>query len=290
MKKLLLFLGILLLCNTTAQASCEDFSCPTDTRLSNKFVRGIGTVTGTNFLVEKTAQSILRKQIEKEAQGKFNVKLDSFSLSDLKAGRFKFLQIIGQEVVAEDVYLSYLKLKTMCDYNYITLDKKNNLITFKENFGMSFFMGISEDDLNNTMNSISYKKLVDEVNNFGKTYHIFNITSTNIKLRNNQLMYILEISIPFIKNKQNIVVSSDINVYNGKIYLTKTNIINKHFNLDLGNLSYIMNYVNPLNFSLKILKNKDADLIVENAVIKNNRIDINGKIIVLKDVVTENKE
>ena len=52
----------------------------------------------------------------------------------------------------------------------------------------------------------------------------------------------------------------------------------------------MVNYLNPLSFSLGILENKDATLTVKDAVIKDNRIDIDGTIIVLKDVVTECKE
>ena len=55
-------------------------------------------------------------------------------------------------------------------------------------------------------------------------------------------------------------------------------------------MSYIMNNLNPLNFSLNVLKNKYGTLTVKNAVIKDNRIDIDGTIIVLKDMVTQNKE
>lgn len=99
-----------------------------------------------------------------------------------------------------------------------------------------------------------------------------------------------QVAFPFINTKQNIVVSSDVNVSNGKLYLSHTRVINDFISVDLGKVSDMLNYLNPLSFSLSILENKDATLTVKDAVIKDNRIDIDGTIIVLKDVVTECKE
>lgn len=58
--------------------------------------------------------------------------------------------------------------------------------------------------------------------------------------------------------------------------------------MDLSNAAYAINYLNPLNFTLKILENKDADMQVNEAVIKDNKINVDGTILVLKDVVTKN--
>lgn len=290
MKKFLAILGILMLGGTSGFAACDEFMCPSTLQLSSGISRGLSTITGTNLLATKTAQTILKSQIQKEAQGDFDVKLKSFSLSDLKAGRFKSLEITGKNIVADDVYLSMLKLKTICDYNYIVVDSKNKTTTFKEDFGMAFATTITETDLNNTMNANGYKSLIDEINSAGKSYKLFNITNSQAKLRNNKLMYIVQVQIPLINTMQKIVVSSDVNINKGKLYLSHTQILNNYFSVDLSNLSYIINYLNPLNFSLSILENKDATLTVREAVIKDNKIDIDGTIIVLKDVVTESKE
>ena len=183
-----------------------------------------------------------------------------------------------------------LKLKTICDYNYIVVDSKNKTTTFKEDFGMAFATTITETDLNNTMNANGYKSLIDEINSAGKSYKLFNITNSQAKLRNDKLMYIVQVQIPLINTTQKIVIASDVNVNNGKLYLSHTQILNNYFSVDLSNLSSVINCLNPLNFSLSILENKDATLTVREAVIKDNKIDIDGTIIVLKDVVTESKE
>ncbi|MBS6603084.1 MAG: hypothetical protein KH301_04945 [Brachyspira sp.] len=291
MKKFLISLGIVTITALAANARCDEtFICPSEMHLSGRFSRGLSAITGSNFLATKTVESILKNQIKKEAKGNFDVNLQSYSLPDLKAGRFKSLEITGENVVADNIYLSRLTLKTLCDYNYISYNAKNKTAIFKEDFGMAFSTSITEEDLNNTMNSNGYKELIAEINSIGKNYNLFKISEAKAEFKDNKFLYVFKVVIPILNLKQNIVISSDINVSNGRLYLYNTKIINDIFSVDLSQMSYIMNHLNPLNFSLNVLKNKYGTLTVKNAVIKDNRIDIDGTIIVLKDMVTQNKE
>lgn len=290
MKKLMLALGILLFSANITFAGCLTFQCPTNPELSNGFARALSNATGTNFLAEKAAQSIIKSQIKKEAKGSFNVKVDSFSVPDLKAGRFKGLEITGKNIITDDVYLSYLKLKTLCDYNYIVVDSKNNTATFKEDFGMAFAASVTENDLNNTMKAAGYNALIDELNSIGGSFNLFKITTSHVKIRDNKFMYVVQVAFPFVNTKKDVVLTADINVHNGKIIFSHTKLINDYFAMDLSSAAYAINYLNPLNFTLKILENKDADMQVEEAVIKDNQINVDGTILVLKDVVTETKD
>ncbi len=290
MNKIILLLGILLVTANMSFADCLTFQCPSNPALSNGFARALSNATGTNFIAEKAAQSIIKNQIKKEAKGTFNVKVDSFSVPDLKAGRFKGLEITGRDIVADDVYLSYLKLKTLCDYNYIVVDSKNKTATFKEDFGMAFAASLTENDLNNTMKAAKYNALIDELNAVGGSFNLFKIRNSIVKIRSNKFMYVVQVEFPFVNTKKDIVLSADINVHNGKIIFSHTKLINNYFAMDLSNAAYAINYLNPLNFTLKILENKDADMQVEEAVIKDNKINVDGTILVLKDVVTETKE
>lgn len=290
MKKLMLALGILLFSANITFAGCLTFQCPSNPELSNGFARALSNATGTNFIAEKAAQSIIKNQIKKEAKGSFNVKVDSFSVPDLKAGRFKGLEITGKDIITDDVYLSYLKLKTLCDYNYIVVDSKNNTATFKEDFGMAFAASVTENDLNNTMKAAGYNALIDELNSIGGSFNLFKITTSHVKIRDNKFMYVVQVAFPFVNTKKDVVLTADINVHNGKIIFSHTKLINDYFAMDLSSAAYAINYLNPLNFTLKILENKDADMQVEEAVIKDNQINVDGTILVLKDVVTETKD
>lgn len=290
MKKLAVIFVMLLMSTVAANADCSDFQCPAEYKTSNGFSKFMGSVTGTNFVARKTAESIVKKSIERNSKGDFDVEIDSFSAADLAAGRFKSLKITGKNIVSDDVYLSYLNLKTICDYNYIIYNKKNKTATFKENFGMTFGAVMTEDDINNSMNSTSYKRLLDDINTIGKNTMLYNIKSSRVQFANNKLLYVLKVGFPLVGGTKTIVISSDVNVHNGKIILAETEVMNEKLKIDLSKITYLLNNLNPLNFSLKILENKDANLQVQEAVIKDNKINVNGIITVDKDVVTECKD
>lgn len=292
MKKLLISVITIMIFGLSANAQCSytDFQCPQNYKTSSGFSKFMGSVTGANFIARKAGESIIKKSIKNDAEGDFDVKLESFSAADLAAGRFKSLSITGKNIVSDDVYLSYLNLKTICDYNYIVLDKKNNTATFKEDFGMTFGAVMTESDINNSMQNKEYKYLIDEINSLGKSISLFNIQSAKVKIKNNKFMYVIKIAFPMFGMSKSVVITSDINVHNGRIIFTQTNVVNDYVKMDLSKITYLLNYLNPLNFSLRILENKDADMQIQEAVIKNDKIYVNGIITVDKDVVTECKE
>lgn len=292
MKKLLISVIMIMIFGLSANAQCNytDFQCPQNYKTSSGFSKFMGSVTGANFIARKAGESIIKKSIKNDAEGDFDVKLESFSAADLAAGRFKSLSITGKNIVSDDVYLSYLNLKTICDYNYIVLDKKNNTATFKEDFGMIFGAVMTESDINNSMQNKEYKYLIDEINSLGKSISLFNIQSAKVKIKNNKFMYVIKIAFPMFGMSKSVVITSDINVHNGRIIFTQTNVMNDYVKMDLSKITYLLNYLNPLNFSLRILENKDADMQIQEAVIKNDKIYVNGIITVDKDVVTECKE
>ncbi|MBO8430212.1 hypothetical protein IAC76_02380 [Spirochaetes bacterium] len=292
MRKFLIALSVIILCGCSVNAQCNysDLKCPQNYKTANGFAKFMGSVTGANFIARKAGESIIKKSIKNDAEGDFDVKLESFSAADLAAGRFKSLSITGKNIVSDDVYLSYLNLKTICDYNYIVLDKKNNTATFKEDFGMTFGAVMTESDINNSMKNKEYQYLIDEINSLGKSIALFNIQSAKVKIKNNKFMYVIKIAFPMFGLSKSLVITSDINVHNGKIIFTHTDVMNDYVKIDLSKITYLLNQLNPLNFSLRILENKDADMKIQEAVIKNDKIYVNGIITVDKDVVTECKE
>lgn len=290
MKKILTVISIMTVFAAAANAGCESFQCPANYKTSNGVSKFFGSVTGTNFVANKAAEAILKSSIQKEADGDFDVKLESFSAADLAAGRFKSLTVTGRNVSADDVYISYLKLKTICDFNHIVVDNKKKSAVFKEDFGMTFGAILTESDINNSMNSTIYKEMIEDINELGRNSKLFNITSAKVKILNNKFLYIVKVKFPLIGTSKSIVISSNINVHNGKIIFTQTNVMNNILNVDLSKITYLLNNLNPLNFSLRILENKDADMMVQEAVIKDDKIYVNGIITVDKDVVAERKD
>lgn len=284
MKKIIFILALLLSASQMSMAiECQNSCCTEPYDLTSGFSRFVSTVTGQNFIAEKVGESLVKKAIKKNiVSGKISANLDSYSTRDLKAGRFQSLEITGKDVDIEGIYISYFNAKTLCNFNYIAKDKDNNYIV-KENIPIVFKTEITEEDLNKTMNSSDYKRLIDDINSIGGSLNIFQIISTSVKLKNGKMYYIVRYAMPFVRKSKEVVISSDINVENGKIVLANTNFVKNNSLMDIDKFSSILNYINPLDFSAKILENKDANFNIKNVKITDQKINIDGIITVLKD-------
>lgn len=292
MKKIICLFLMLILSSLTVHAKTSDclFDCASPHGLSPVPLRLLTNATGSNILAEKVAQSIIKKEIKKTADGKYKVSLKSYSVADLKNGRFKSLEIEGKNIVVDGVAVSYFDAKTLCSFNYIEPDKKTNSATFKEDFLMGYTITLNESDLNTTMKTPGYTKVIADLNMLAKDLSFFNVDSTQVKIRNNKLYYIVRISVPFVRNTQDIVMETDLKVKNGDISFVNARIVNEKFSMDMGKLSPILNYLNPLEFSMQILENKNTTIKVQNVSIVDNKVNVSGTIFVPKDVVAEHKE
>lgn len=283
MKKIILSFVLLLAVQGVQAQDCSTLKCPAPYDLTSGFSRGMSTVTGQKFLSEKIGEKLVKKAIKKNiTSGDIKVNLDAYSVRDLKAGRFKSLEINGKNVDIQGVYISSFNAKTLCNFNYIANDKRGNYIV-KEDIPASFNAIITEEDLNKTMLSSDYKRMIDDINSIGGNLNIFQITSTNIKLKNDKMYYVLKYSMPFVRKTKELVITANLKVENGQIELANTSFLNNSMALDVDKLSKLINYINPLDFSAKILENKDAKFNIETVNISNGKITIDGNMIILKD-------
>ena len=283
MKKIVLGFVLLLAVQGAQAQDCSTLKCPAPYDLTSGFSRGMSTVTGQKFLSEKIGEKLVKKAIKKNiVSGDIKADLDAYSVRDLKAGRFKSLEVSGKNVDIQGIYVSSFNAKTLCNFNYIANDKRGNYIV-KEDIPVSFNAVVTEEDLNKTMNSSDYKRMIDDINSIGGNFNIFQITSTNIKLKNNKMYYVLKYSMPFVRKTKELVISADLNVENGQIVLANTTFLNNSLSLDVDKLSKLINYINPLDFSAKILENKDAKFNIENVKISDGKIVVDGSMTILKD-------
>lgn len=283
MKRLLVLLILLLFNLNIANAQECDYKCPAQYDVTSNVSQFFSNITGQKFLTETVAESIVTKSIKKNLiSGNINTEIKSFSAKDLKKGRFKSIEVSGRNVNAQGVYISSFKAKTLCDFNYITQDKNGEVI-IKEDMPFAVKIVISEDDINNTMNSADYKRLVNDINSLGGNFNIFQINSTKVKLKNNRMYYIINYSMPFMRKTKDIVIATGLKVQNGKIKLADTSFENTTRVLDIDKFSNILNFINPLDFSAKILENKDAKFNIKTIIIEDNEIMVEGIITLLKD-------
>lgn len=285
MKKILVLLGAIVISSTSAFATdCSSFKCPANPYSDNL---SISNVTGTNFLAERIANTIIKKQILRDSQGKYKVNLESYNIAALKKGIFKSLEITGEDTVTDGIYASMIKLRTVCDYNYIEINNKEKTTTFKEDFGMAYAVQFTESDLNKTMANSQYTDLIRKVNSIGNTTKMFNISSTSAKIINNKLVYVMRVAVPLLNLKKDVAIQTDLKVRNGEIIIDEAELMTEAMKVDVNKLLKLVNYLDPLDFSMELMKNKDANMQVKEVSIKDNKINVSGLITVDKDVVTE---
>ncbi len=280
-----LFLSALMLSSSGyAMASACSYVCPENVELTSATSRFFSNITGQNFIGEKVGESLIKKALKKNADGDFKVTLNSYSVRDLKAGKFKSLDIKGKNILVDGIYISEAEMSTLCEYNYISQDKNGDYLVM-EDIPVAISAVITEDDLNKTMMSKDYQRLLNDLNTLGGAFNIFSIDSTKIKIKDNKIYYIVKIAVPFVRATQEVVMSANLKVVDGEIKFSDPELLNnRHEGKDLSKLASILNYINPLDFSMKILENKDADLSIRNISIQDGKILVDAKMLILKDV------
>lgn len=282
MKKIVLIMALLTTCSVSFGANCE-YTCVEPYDLSSSTSRFFSTITGQKYLSKKIGESLIKKAVKSNiVSGDIKANLDSYSTRDLKAGRFKSIEVTGKNVNVQGIQVSSFIAKTLCPFNYVT-ETKNGDVIVKEDMPIKIEAVITEENLNNTMQSSGYKRVVDNINSLGGNFNIFQINSTTVKIRNNKMLYIMNYSMPFVRKTKDVVISADLKVENGDIVLANTTFENSSFTLDVDKFSKIINYINPLDFSAKILENKNAKFKIENVNILDNKITVDGTMILLKD-------
>lgn len=283
MKKLVLFISLMIFCATPAFAGCDytGMCAPQAYNLSSRGCQITSNVTGMTFLTEKIAQAVIKKELKKATKEKFKVEMKSYSANDLLNGRFKSLKITGKNLDIEGTYISSLKMETLCGFNYVEI--KKNTLKFKENMVMQLAMEISDTDLRKTVKSTGYLEKLNKINLSGMGITFFKLSGADVQIKNNKLYFTIKVTSPMSSNPVSILVRSDLKVEDGRIVLTKVDFVNLFTVIDLSKITYILNALNPLTFSMDILNNKGSKISVQNVDIIGDRIFIKSNIFIPKN-------
>lgn len=282
MKKIILSVGLLLATSSAVFAQC-DYECVAPYNMNTKLRTIMSAATGVNSITEKKVESILKKEVLKIGSAdELKIDLDSFSPRDLKNGIFKSMHVTGKNVVINDINLEAVDLKTLCDFNYIK--QSGEEVVFVEALPLAFDVTMTQNSLNSTIKSSKYQKTIEDLNKIATSYNLgLQVSSTNVAIKNNKFYFVIGFDIPFVKREHKLVFETDIRVKNGKIDFYKTKLVSGHFNLDIKVLDFLLNSLNPLDFSVNILDKKEAKVTVKNAEFKNGVVVANGVIVIPKD-------
>lgn len=283
MKKFLLLLCLIVFCINPVFAICDyiDFCPPHAYDLSSKIGQTISRRTGVTLLSEKIVQAKIKAQLKKATNQKFDVYVKTYSFMDLIHGRYKSIIISGKNLNINGVYLTSLELKTLCDFNYVQLDKTP--IKFKDNIVIGFSTVISDEDLGKTMKSNGYLDKLNCVNVHGCGITFFKLSGAGVNIKNNKLNFKIKVTSQLLLEKPlDIDIATDLKSENGRIVLTKIDIGNIAKGVDLSKVAQHLNSMNPLTFSLEVLENKDTKMCIKDVKIIGNKISVKGNIFIPK--------
>lgn len=276
MRKFLLILMLAVFTTTTGFAA--DI-CPNGYDLTSGWNRFASRVSGSNFIHKTILEQYLEKQISTYAQGNFDIKIDSFSTADLRDGKFKSLNATGENVVFKEVSVAKVTLNSLCTFNQLEKTDNSNY-RFVTDFPADVRLEFSAEDLNRVADTTDFKKTIRAINQ--NLLGFLRIEGIKFQILENKLWYNLTVSTPFSPKKQTVRIGTGLNLTNENIKVSNTETTGKSTVLSLLNMTDALNYVNPLDFSVKILENNIVNADINEVFIDNDRIVVKAFINIRK--------
>lgn len=269
MKKYLIFIIFTLLISP-AFASVD--------RYSENYLKGKKHFSITKPFIENIVEKKIEKSLKKSLGNSCNVNLKGYSVSSMKKGILKSLELKGNDLNIEGIEVPYLEVTSLTDYNYIDYTQKP--IVYKSDMVYAYRISLSENSINQALDKKDYQKTLRKVN--ALAYPLFMLNDVDIKINNNKLQTIMSYNFPLFPTKKNktFKVTSALKVENHKILADKVNFNGTYTNITPEKVTNLLNLLDPLSFTLSIMNAKKCNTVVENVKIVDNIIEIDGKIYV----------
>lgn len=270
MKKIIIGICVIMLGLNPVLALDERFN---ETNLKNKRHYAIA-----NPFAESLVEHGIKRVLRKETGADFRVKFSAYTLSSLKKGIFKSIELSGNNLVMEEVPIPYVHLKSLTDYNYV--DYKTKPPIFKSDMEFAYEMMLSEDTINAALAKKEYNQVLDNINNIA--YPLFVLKNVRTKIMNNRLYVILTYNLPINPKEKDktFVASSLFKVVDSKIIATDVKLDSVYKKISVHKVANLINLVNPLEFMLSLLNSKKCKGNVENLYFNDNKILVSGRIYV----------
>lgn len=250
-------------------------------KLSEDYLKNNKHFAIMNPVAESIAEHAIKSSLKKETGANFKVKFTGYTLTSMKKGVFKELELTGKDVKIDEIVIPYVHLKSLSDYNYV--DYTTNPIQFKSDMEYSYDMLLSEASLNKALENGNYKAVLNNINNLA--YPMFQIKGVKTKIMNNKFYILTSYNFPIAPAPKDkvFVASSNFEVHNGKIKAVNVNLDSAYGKISLNKVANMLNLLNPLEFTMKLLESKECNANIENVKIVDNNVKINGKIFVKGD-------
>lgn len=280
MKKILV-LALLL----TSSVFASDYSIYCSSKTPTRTLGGIVlSAVGFNSFSRNIIESALEGVIYKETKSKFKIKIDSFYGSNFLNGEFGSLSAKAKTYQDGDFSAHEVNAHTICSYNHISY--KNDEISFLENIVLKYSAKVNQDDVDKMINSGSYKKMIDKMNQDKAISSLVKINSYDVEIKDNKLLFRYNLS-PLPKYGLSLfikpivfVLSAGLEVVDGEIKICDFGLNSE--SVKSSPFSSIIAKLNPTLYKLKIDNKNKAKIEVTNVKIENNEIVFDGFILIKK--------
>lgn len=150
MKKVILFLLLLSILSPYVFANNYELYCSNNHPLKT-FNGNIASLSGFNLLTRNIAENIIQKEIKKETDSKFKIKINNFYGTNILNGEIKSIKATSKKYEHDGIYLNDINIETICSYNHILFE--NETLYFKENMVLSFSANSTNSNLKKTIKS-----------------------------------------------------------------------------------------------------------------------------------------
>ena len=228
-----------------------------------------------NILGETVVKSAVKHALKKEAPGRYKVKFKGYTLSSMKKGIFKYLEVTGKNVNIDNIIIPYINVKTVTDYNWI--DYNQNPVVFKSDMEFDLTAHLSEKCINEILSGEDYEKILRRINK--RVFPLFTINKVKVELKYNKMYVIISYNFPLApREKDNtLTVSSKLKVINNEIRAMEVLCDGAYKNLPSDKVSNLINMLNPMNFAVKLIDNNSGEIKVKEVEISDDIVIINGK-------------
>ncbi len=267
MKKYLSFLIVICLLILPAFAKVD--------KTSADYLKSKNHISAINPFVEHMISKAIKQSLKKELKGNYKVKFSGYTLASINSGVFKYMEITGEDFVINDIPIPYTNIKTLSDYNRINY--KQTPIVVESDIELEILTKLSEESINEALKSEEYMKVLRQINK--KAFPVFTLSGVKVKIKGERVYIIMSYNFPLAPREKDrtFMVSSKFKILNDEIKSYDVAFNEKYGNLPIDKVNNLVNLVNPLNFTLKLIDEKNCDCKIENIKIEDDIIAINGK-------------
>ena len=280
MKKILVLIVFMLFINPCFANDCN-VVCPLENVKVVDNEKLINKVTGVNFLTKQIAEFIIQKELKSELQSNFTANLDIYNVHTLKQGEFKSLTLKSKKIKYKALNMSDFVAKTLCPHNQVIYE--NHKLYYPNDLAFKFTSKITNDDINAVLNSYEFKtELTKNTLSYGNK-KLFEVQTPKVVLNGDDVHFTIPVYSFIWSKPYELNLKTNIEVKDNKLTIKNAEVLSKSNIISISMLSELVNKINPLAYEFDSIDTKYCKILITNAKIENNEMNIEGVFIINKN-------